>query len=172
MIVNLPPSQTLSWFVTSACNKLGCVNVVDFEEVYRARILIQSWDLLLTCVKTHVFLRRMKWNTSWSGRKDSTVTEKNEKAKLHPNHYCPVIFDGADRSAFGLPFFGWKTSRCPRTCVDVGQMELTDHLGPNKFIMFTISEEHETGANHVMEEIYRFIDDHAKSGPLFSTFFI
>lgn len=47
-----------------------------------------------------------------------------------------------------------------------------DHLIPNKLRLFTMNEEHETGANNVIESMHRFFQDRSKHDSLSWTLFV
>ena len=40
------------------------------------------------------------------------------------------------------------------------------HLVPNRLQLFTMTEEHETGSNHIIDALHRLLKDLRRSGPL------
>jgi len=91
-------------------------------------------------------------------RKERMAQENNRmKAQRNPSLFCSFVIDGADKSAFGLPHFvfGTKSSRGEKIKVKlVGALE---HGPCNHLTLFLLTEEYETGGNHVIETIHRVL---------------
>lgn len=71
--------------------------------------------------------------------------------------------DGADQSAFGLPHFVSSTKNEKGHSLKVRLIGLLDQEKPNRLCIYMMTEEHETGANRVIEAIQRFINQRDKS---------
>lgn len=50
--------------------------------------------------------------------------------------------------------------------LNAGFIGLIDHQKPNKLYLFTITEEHKKGANHVIEAIHRLFNNRTTFGAL------
>ena len=91
---------------------------------------------------------------------------KAEMAMLQPSKYISIVVDGADQSAFSLPHFVTKTKETRGEGLKVHLIGLLQHLSVNKLSLFTMTDDHDTGANHIIECIHRFINDTARDGTL------
>ena len=84
-------------------------------------------------------------------------TKKRDRARIHSEECCSVIIDGADESAFGLPHFTTNTKSQRGHGMKVKVVGLLEHLIQNRLSLFTMTEEHETGSNHIIESLHRFL---------------
>lgn len=80
-------------------------------------------------------------------------------AEENPSKYCSIILDGADQTNFGLPHFPTSTKSDKGhklKCKIVGCLE---HVlrGGEKLSLYAMTEEYETGANHVIEVAHRVL---------------
>ena len=91
------------------------------------------------------------------GRERVQYKMKRERAILHPNKFLSIIIDGADQTAFGLPHFVVNTKESRGHALKVKMVGLIEHCRPNKLHLFTMTEEHETGANHIVETLHRYL---------------
>lgn len=100
--------------------------------------------------------------------------EKQGKTVLFPEEFCSIIVDGVDQSTFGLPKFVTESEsedergRAVKICLT----GLLEHKKPAISYLYTVKEEHKTGANHVLETIDRFIFDLAASGLLLPMLYV
>ncbi len=97
---------------------------------------------------------------------------KKDRARLRPSEYCSIIVDGADQHAYGLPHFITKTKKQTGLALEVKVVGCLEHNVENKLHLYTMTEEHKTGANHIIEVIHRFLNDRRNRGPLPRTFFV
>lgn len=111
-------------------------------------------------------------HNSWVRRERLEYYKRRDQAILHSQDYCSVIVDGADQSAFGLPHFMVKTKSERGHAMKVRLIGLLEHGRENILRLFTLTEEHETGANHVVETVHRFLQSRVKQGPLPRIFYI
>lgn len=93
-------------------------------------------------------------------------SRKRDEAKLRPHQCVSVIIDGADQSAFGLPHFSTTTKDVTGHALKVRLIGLLEHSTPNRLHLYTLTEEHETGSNHIVESLHRFINDRNVRSPL------
>lgn len=96
--------------------------------------------------------------------------KNRDRAILDPNNYLSIIVDGADQSAFGLPHFTVKTKSERGHAIKVKLIGVLQHSTINVLRLFTMTDEHETGANHIIESIHRTLLDIQKSQALPRTF--
>ena len=97
---------------------------------------------------------------------------KRDRARQQPDLFCSCIVDGADQSAHGLPHFTTSTKNQRGISMKVKLIGLLEHNIPNILNLFTMTEEHQTGANHVIEAVHRFINLRRLKGPLPPTLFV
>lgn len=83
---------------------------------------------------------------------------RRDKAIQDPARYCSFIIDGADQTAYGLPHFVFSTKSDKGHKLKVKCVGVLEHLSPKKRFFFTMTEEHNTGANHVIEALHRTIN--------------
>ena len=98
--------------------------------------------------------------------------KKKDRARLNQAEFCSLIVDGADQSAFGLPHFTTKPKSQRGHALKVKLIGLFEHLIENRLTLFTMTEEIETGANHVIEVIHRFLNAKRSEGALPPTLFV
>ncbi len=98
--------------------------------------------------------------------------KKKDRARLTPSEYCSIIVDGADQHEYGLPHFPTKTKEQKGHSLKLKLVGLLEHEVQNMLHIYTMTEEHETGANHVIECIHRFINYRRNKGPLPRKFFV
>ena len=91
---------------------------------------------------------------------------KKDRARLHPSECCSIIIDGADESAFGLPHFTTTPKSQRGHALKVKLVGLLHHKIDNKLYLYTMTQEHQTGANHIIETLHRFLNSKRAEGPL------
>lgn len=87
---------------------------------------------------------------------------QKEELKIHTAFRSMFfsIVDIADHSAFDLPNFATKTKN-DSDALKTRPTDLIDHQHKRLRHLFTFTEELETGPNHVIESIYRYINSKA-----------
>lgn len=85
--------------------------------------------------------------------------KRRDSAILNPLECVSLIVDGADQSAYGLPKFVVKTKVDRGHAIKVRLVGVLQHSVPNKLRLFTMTEEHRTGANHIIESIHLSLTD-------------
>ena len=97
---------------------------------------------------------------------------KAELAMLHPSRYLSVVIDGADQSAYSIPHFITKLKTSKGEGLKVHLIGALQHLPLNRLRLFTMTDDHETGSNHIVECLHRFINDVGRGGCLPRTLFV
>lgn len=92
--------------------------------------------------------------------------KKRDNAVIHPEDCCSIIVPGADQSAFGLPHFVTKRKVENGHALKVKLIGVLEHRRHNQLYLFTMTEQHETGANHIIEAIHQFIHHKSKASTL------
>lgn len=110
---------------------------------------------------------QQKQTTNWKTRKMAHVAiimraqqeylKKQGRANLHTDSYCSIIIDGAEKSAFGISDFISRSKKKNGKAMKVKLICVQEHLKPSRVHLFTMTEEQETGFNHVMETLHRFL---------------
>lgn len=89
--------------------------------------------------------------------------QQKDRARLHGTKYCSIIVDGADQSAFGLPNFTTTPKSQKGHSLKVKLIGLLEHKPECQLFLYTMTQEHETGASHIVEVIHRFINNNVAS---------
>ncbi len=84
---------------------------------------------------------------------------KRDLAILNPTELLSLIIDGADQTAYGLPHFISHTKSQRGNSLSIKLVGLLEHASENRLRLLTMTEEHQTGANHIVEAIHRFLMD-------------
>lgn len=149
------------------CPSVKVRKVTRFTKCSRCEELRAAIEDAVTMGKDATLLRKQKTaHREFIQLERREYKKKRENAILHPGHYCSIIVDGADQSAFGLPHFMVKTKNARGHAMKVKLVGLLDHKKPNEVHLMTMTEEHETGANHMVEAVHRFLMTRSKEGPL------
>ena len=91
---------------------------------------------------------------------------KAELAMLRPTKYLSFVVDGADQSTYDLPHFTTKTKQSQGDGLKVHLIGLLQHMSMNRLNLYTMTSDHETGSNHIVEVIHRFINNAANESTL------
>ncbi len=108
--------------------------------------------------------RRRRLHLEFIKRERLEYKKKRDEAIIEPDSYLSIIVDGADQSAFGLPHFTTSTKAQKGHSLKVKLIGLLEHAQVNKLHLFTLTGEYETGANHIIEVIHRFLMVRSKEG--------
>jgi len=81
-----------------------------------------------------------------------------DKSAVSPAEYMSIVIDGADQSAFGLPHFVAVTKDTSGHAIKVKLVGLIEHGVENRASLFTMTDNFETGANHIIETMHRYLD--------------
>ena len=95
-----------------------------------------------------------------------------DKSLLNPSEYMSIVVDGADQSAFGLPHFVNITKDTRGHALKIKLIGVMEHSATGRVGLYTMTEDHETGANHVIECVHRFIDSKNKTTGLANVLYI
>lgn len=91
---------------------------------------------------------------------------KRDKAKRNPEKYCSIIIDGADQSAYGLSHLIFNTKSMRGEKLKVRLIGIKEHLPIPNVFFYLMTEEFETGSNHIVEALHRFLTQKAKNDHL------
>jgi len=117
-------------------------------------------------------LERYKEHYKLIGKEVREHCNTRRRATHNPDVACCLIIDGADQSAFGLPHFFLSSKTEREHSLKVKIVGVIDHGASNRSTLFLITEEFETGANHVIEALHRTLCDIVAIGRLPDTVFI
>ncbi len=106
---------------------------------------------------TEPIRRRRKAHIEFVAKERLEYKKKRDRAIIDPTKYASIILDGADQSRFGLPHFTTSTKAERGHSIKIKLLGLLEHCRPNRLHLYTLTEEFETGANHIIESLYRFI---------------
>lgn len=81
-----------------------------------------------------------------------------ENAKLNPSEYMPIAIDSADQLAFGLSYFVTITKDTKGHALKVKLIDLLEPCVERRVSLYTMTEGHETGSNHIVEGISRYLN--------------
>ena len=134
------------------------------EECERLRSALK--DAILQSKSTVDIRRQKSEHNSFIRRERLVYQMKRDRARLQQSDYCSIIVDGADQSAFGLPHFTSSTKGQRGHAMKVKLVGLLEHGIQNMLYLFTMTEEMQTGANHIVEAIHRFLNVRASKRDL------
>ncbi len=92
--------------------------------------------------------------------------KKRDQAIRNPSKFCSFIIDGADQSAYGLPHLVHNTKAMRGEKLKVRLIGVKEHLVVPNIFFYLMTEEFDTGANHVIEAVHRFLANKAKQGTI------
>ena len=79
--------------------------------------------------------------------------KRRDSAILSPDEYLSIIVDVVDQSSYGIPRFMVKTKKYRGHSMKVRLLGLLQHAVPHKLHLYSMTEGHSTGANHIIEAI-------------------
>ena len=97
---------------------------------------------------------------------------KVELAILRPAKYLSAVVDGADQHSFALPHFVTKTKEQRGTAMKVHLIGALNYAASKVLRLYTMTDEHSTGSNHIVETVHRLISDCLLRGSLPPHFFL
>lgn len=92
--------------------------------------------------------------------------KKKDRARLHSSECCSLIIDGADEAAFGLPHLTTISKGAKGHTMKVKLVGQLEHKPKNCLTLLTMTQEHQTGANHIVEVLHRFLCRKREHGTL------
>ena len=108
-------------------------------------------------------------------RERAAYRENQAKASQFPGDYCSIIIDGANQEAFSLPHLPFKIkAESTGYSIKMGLVGLLEHVPGRmrELHLFTMAENLESGANHVIEVLHRWLQKKAAKGKLPGTLLI
>ncbi len=117
-------------------------------------------------------LTRKRDHMDYVNRERLEYRRKRNNAIREPSKYCSLIMDGADQSAYGLPHFTTTTKDVKGQSMKVRLIGVLQHASTNTLRLYTMTEEHKTGANHIIESLHRALNDMAMTNSLSQCLYI
>jgi len=122
--------------------------------------------------KSAPILLKYKEHHKFIARERQEYCSNRLRAAHNPSLVCSMIIDGADQSAFGLPHFVIRTKAERGHSMKIKLIGLIDHGAINRSHLFLMTEEFETGSNHVVEALHRSLTVKSQTGSLPDTLFL
>lgn len=119
---------------------------------------------------TKELVEQKRAHLSFIARERLEYKKKRDMSKQESSRYLSLIIDGADQSAFGLPHFTVKTKSQTGHAIKVRLIGILEHAVQNKLILLTMTDDFESGANHIIEALHVCLNDH--DGDIPSTIYI
>ena len=112
---------------------------------------LQDEDTLLTLIEQHAV------HLKFIERERSAYEGRQKLAEQNPQQYCSIIVDGADQKNYGLPHFAVSTKSDAGHKLKVKVVGVLEHIlrGQEWLSLFAMTEEYETGANHIVEVVHQ-----------------
>ncbi len=115
---------------------------------------------------TRPIMVKKRAHNAMVSKERAEYSRKRNNAIRDPKRFCSVIIDGADQAAFGLPHFTTLTKDVRGNALKVRLIGILQHGSPNKLRLYTMTEEQQTGANHIVEALHRFLNDLATASKI------
>lgn len=87
-----------------------------------------------------------------------SYTMRMDRTIKYPRRNCSIVVDGADQKSYGLPHFIFDTKSDKGHKMKVKCIGVLEHLKEKSLTLFTMTEEFESGANHVLEFVHRVLN--------------
>lgn len=159
-----PTQQVPTYSYFTAIWKTKCSNVKvrkssRFSICSTCERLRSSLERAITDGLSTEDLKREKFSHNrFIERERLEYRNKCEEASLNPEKYISLVIDGADQSKFSLPHFMTPTKEERGHGLAVHLIGVLRHLPVNKLHLFTMTDNHKTGANHIIESLHRVIN--------------
>lgn len=95
---------------------------------------------------------------------------RTELAKTDPGEYLALEIDGVHQMSYVLAHFGTKTNDGRGHGLSLHLIGVLQHSSFNLLRLFTITDNHGKGSDHIFEAVHRVVDDICSSSGLPSTF--
>ena len=173
-IPNRPPS--FSYFLTTWKEYLGSVKVRAIQRFTKCTECEMIRSELTTSVgntrRTEELMLLRRNHIKFVTKERASYLSRMKRAQTAPKEVWSVVIDGADQSEFGLPHFTINTKDTRGESLKVKLIGLLDHGTDRALSLFTLTAQFETGANHLIESLHRWLDRKAEGNPLPKTIFI
>lgn len=164
------PAPSPSYFYTTWKEDVPLVKVRKVTKFTKCSTCEGFRDKLAEAARnrteTNAILRDRKRHHDFVARERRAYFMNQERAILTPDQAMSIIMDGADQSAFGLPHFTTITKDTRGHALKVKLIGLLQHDGQSRLNLYTMTENFETGANHVIETLHRFISSKMCGGTI------
>ncbi len=135
-------------------------------------IRVSFENALKSKADTSTILSRKRAHLDFIENERLEYRRKRNNSIRNPSKYCSLIIDGADQSAYGLPHFTTTTKDVVGLAMKVRLIGVLQHASTNTLRLFTMTEEHKTGSNHIVEALHRSLNDMAMTESLPSSLFL
>lgn len=112
--------------------------------------------------RTNAISRQLRAHINMMRAEREGYKRRCELAIQNPRKYCSIILDGADQKNYGLPHFMNSTKSDKGHKLKVKCVGVLEHRKEKKLTLFPMTEEFQTGANHVIEAAHLTLDQRAK----------
>ena len=136
------------------------------------RIRVALLDATARNLKTDAIIKQHSDHLQFIKNERLEYKAKVELSKLKPLEYLSIVVDGADQSAFALPHFMVSVKDQRGLGLKVHLIGLLQHAHQSVLELYTMTDEHKKGSNHIVEVIHRFINGKSKDRPLPRKLFI
>lgn len=112
---------------------------------------LQDEDTLVKLIEQHAA------HLKFIERERNGYEARQNLAEQNPDRYCSIIVDGADQKKYGLPHFAISTKSEAGHKLKVKVVGVLEHIlrGKEWLSLFAMTEEYETGANHIVEVVHQ-----------------
>ena len=80
---------------------------------------------------------------------------RRDLSRRYPKKYLSLILDGADQKSYGLPHFVFPTKEDKGHKMKTKIVGVLEHGVKKLLTLYTLTEEFESGANHIIEALHR-----------------
>lgn len=174
---NILAVPTYAYFITvwqSYCQDIKCRRVHRFSKCDVCEQLRQQLaDAGMDRLKTDALRELQKKHHQFVEKERLQYYKNRELARKLPKKFASIIIDGASQSAYGLPHWPYETKATQRGHkIGVHLTGILEHASPNNLTLLTMTDEHKTGANHVIEALHRWISRKEMEGRLPDVLFV
>lgn len=108
-------------------------------------------------IVTEPLLRQEKAHLELIFGERADYASRARQAVRYPGRVCSIAIDGADQSSFGLPHFITDTKQTSGESLKVKLVGLLEHGIAQSLHLFTMTSQFDTGANHIIEVMHRWL---------------
>lgn len=169
-----PPSRSFfSTIWNSFCNNIKVRKVSKFSKcTVCEQIDNELMKSRLGGRSTAEILKKKEEHINFVMRERVEYRKKQELAKIEPSRYLSIIIDGADQSAYGLPHFCSSTKDQRGESLKVKVVGVLEHKVKNKLLLLTMTDDYESGSNHIIESLHRYFIQRDTEGHFPETLFV
>ena len=149
------------------CSDIKVRRIQRFTKCTECEYIRDSLEKMGTDLsRTFPLLERRRLHIEMVAKERREYQKKCEQAALYPSRFTSLIIDGADQSGYGLPHFSVTTKATVGHSLKVKLIGVLEHGTRKRLSLYTMTSEHETGANHIIEALHRTLATKAASSKL------